>query len=206
MQRLAGPLLRLAQQPCSSAAAAAAASSSGAPLLQHAHAAAAAAAASSSHSQHQQTRPYATAKPKGKQQQKGGAKKGAAAASSKKKGKQRIEAKPFNDKDPLLQRVISMLVPQDSAAATQQQQAAFKAAQTPESLAAARARAKEYSRRKMLEHHAWRTDLHAKLQLKAAAVAALPAGLREAAMVEDLEPFPLTRHALYETPPEGYRS
>lgn len=145
--------------------------------------------------QQQQARGFAAAKAKGKQQQqKGKGKKGAAAP--KKKVKARIESKPMDEKDPLLQRVVAMLVPQPRSVP----------AESLEDAAAAAARAKEYSRLKMAEHKAWRARLHEQLQLKRAALAALPPALRAAAAEEDLEPFPLTRHALYETPPEGYRS
>jgi hypothetical protein len=145
-------------------------------------------------SQLQQARGFAAAKAKGKQAAKGG-KKGAAAP--KKKAKQRLETKPFNDKDPLLQRVVSLLVPQARAPAA--------AVEAPEAAADACARAKAYSGAKMRAHRAWRAGLHEKLQLKRAALAALPPALRGSAAEEDLEPFPLTRHALYETAPSGYR-
>lgn len=146
--------------------------------------------------QQQQTRSYAAAKAKGKQQQKGGAKGKKGQQAPKKKVKQRMESKPFDDKDPLLQRVVSMLVPQEHELP----------AESPEQQAEAQARAKAYSSMKMAEHKAWRADLHTKLQLKAAALKALPPALREHALKEDLEPFPLTRNVLYETPPESYRS
>ncbi|KAI8464508.1 MAG: hypothetical protein J3K34DRAFT_526138 [Monoraphidium minutum] len=146
--------------------------------------------------QQQQLRGYAAAKAKGKQQQKGGAKGKKGAPAPKKKVKARLETKPFDDKDPLLQRVVSMLVPQERAS---------QLAESPEAAAAAAVRAKAYSAAKMAEHKAWRSDLASKLALKRAALAALPPALRASAAVEDLEPLPLTRHALYETPPEAYR-
>jgi hypothetical protein len=142
--------------------------------------------------QQQQLRAYAAAKATGKQ--KGGAK-GKGAAAPKKKPKARIEVKKMDEKDPLLQRVLTMLVPQDRS----------PPAEAPEALAANQAHAKAYSSRKMAEHKAWRAGMLDKLRLKQAALAALPPALRLAAAQEDLEPFPLTRHALYETPPEGYR-
>jgi hypothetical protein len=54
----------------------------------------------------------------------------------------------------------------------------------------------------MQEHREWQRDLTTKLQLKNAAVAALPAGrLRDAAMVPDLTPFPLNRQMWASSPP-----
>jgi hypothetical protein len=126
---------------------------------------------------------------------KGKAAKGKAAAPSK-KGKARLDSTPMDEKDPVLQRVISLLAPQPRAPLEPM---------SPEAAAAARARAKDYSRRRMEEHIAWRRDLVEKLRLKQAALAALPRDLRAAADVEDLTPFPLTRHFLYDTPPEAYR-
>ena len=56
-----------------------------------------------------------------------------------------------------------------------------------------RRRAKEYSRRKMAEHRAWQADISTKIKLRDAALAALPADLRAAALVPDLTPFPTNR-------------
>ncbi|GBF91402.1 hypothetical protein Rsub_04142 [Raphidocelis subcapitata] len=199
LQRLAGPLAGLlAAQGGAGAPAAAAAAT------QHAAAAAVGTAlalargpwppAPAQQCQHQQARAFAAAK--GKQQQKGGGKGKKGAPAVKKKQKQRLDVKPFDDKDPLLQRVVALLAPQERPPPP---------SEAPEAAAEARARAKAYSAAKMREHQAWRADLHGKLQLKRAALRALPQELRAAAEEEDLAPFPLTRHALYETPPESYR-
>jgi hypothetical protein len=72
---------------------------------------------------------------------------------------------------------------------------------TPEEREEAARRAKEYSSRKMRQHREWQADLSMKLKLKQAAIAALPPDLRAAAMVPDLEPFPLNRWIWTETPP-----
>lgn len=62
--------------------------------------------------------------------------------------------------------------------------------------------AKEYSRRKMQEHRLQRAAESARLQLKVAAIAALPEGkLQEAAKVPDYTPFPAARIAATLTPP-----
>lgn len=59
----------------------------------------------------------------------------------------------------------------------------------------------------MRAHRAWQRDLTTKLQLKEAAIAALPPHLRAAAEVPDLEPFPANRMMWTETPPvEGFGS
>lgn len=113
------------------------------------------------------------------------------------KQKQRMDTKPFDDKDPLMQKVIAMLVPPAAA-----QPPASRSEEQQQELVA---RAKQYSRLKMQEHMQWQADLKMKLQLKKAALRALPPELREAAMQEDLTPFPLTRHFLYDTPPDTYR-
>jgi hypothetical protein len=131
---------------------------------------------------------------------KAGKKTTAAAKGKGKKGpvkatKQRMESKPFNDKDPLMQKVVAMLVPpvQHPQQPSRRQQAELEA------------RSKEYSRLKMHEHRAWQHDLTVKLRLKKAAIQALPPALRAAALQEDLTPFPLTRHFLYDQPPDGYK-
>lgn len=73
---------------------------------------------------------------------------------------------------------------------------------SPELLAEAERRAKEYSRRKMQQHREWQADLTGKLKLKQAAIAALPEGfLRDAALVEDTAFFPANRMMWTETPP-----
>eukprot|EP00882_Tetradesmus_deserticola_P013001 GHRQ01013785.1.p1 GENE.GHRQ01013785.1~~GHRQ01013785.1.p1 ORF type:complete len:174 (+),score=62.29 GHRQ01013785.1:78-599(+) len=114
-----------------------------------------------------------------------------------KKQKQRMESKPFDEKSPLMQKVIAMLVPPSAA-----QQAAPRSEEQQLELVA---RAKQYSRQKMQEHAQWQADLGMKLKLKKAALQALPPELRAAALQEDLTPFPLTRHFLYDTPPDSYR-
>jgi hypothetical protein len=128
-------------------------------------------------------------KVKGKQQQ---SKKG---AQSKKP--RRVESVPFPDKDPHMQRIISMLAPQTRSPLQ---------AVSVEEAAAIAAKAKAYSRMKMQAHHAWMNDINTKIKLKRAAIAALPPDLQEAAKQEDVTPFPLTRHYYYQTPPEAYRS
>ncbi|GAB4821890.1 hypothetical protein N2152v2_008936 [Parachlorella kessleri] len=76
---------------------------------------------------------------------------------------------------------------------------------TPEDLAEAERRAKEYSRRKMAEHRAWQRDLTTKLRLKEAAIAALPPELQAAAREPDYTPFPPNRQMFTDTPPiEGF--
>ena len=53
----------------------------------------------------------------------------------------------------------------------------------------------------MREHRLWQKDLSTKLKLKKAAIAALPTQfLRDAAMVEDLAPFPAQRQVWTHTP------
>jgi len=51
----------------------------------------------------------------------------------------------------------------------------------------------EYSRRLAEREHLWRADLQAKIDLKRAALAALPERLRGPAEEPDLETFPLDR-------------
>ena len=54
----------------------------------------------------------------------------------------------------------------------------------------------------MAAHRAWQADLGAKLRLKLAAVAALPAGpVRNAAAAPDYSPFPAGRGVWTDTPP-----
>ena len=116
--------------------------------------------------------------------------------SAQSKKPRRVESVPFPDKDPHMQRIISMLAPQirSPPQAASEEQAADIAA-----------KAKTYSRLKMKQHHAWMNDIDTKIKLKRAAIAALPLELQEAAKQEDTTPFPLTRHYLYHTPPEAYR-
>lgn len=112
-----------------------------------------------------------------------------------KKQKQKLETKPFDEKDPLNQKVIAMLVPP----------AAEPVQRTHRIQAEMVQRAKEFSRQQMKAHLDWMSNMKAKLQLKKAALQALPPELRAAASQEDLRPFPLTRHYLYDSPPEAYR-
>lgn len=72
---------------------------------------------------------------------------------------------------------------------------------TPEQEAEYAQRAKEYSRRMMHEHRIWQADLSRKLQLKKAAIAALPEELQAAALVEDYSMFPTDRWIPTHTPP-----
>ncbi|KAF8071146.1 RH1 [Scenedesmus sp. PABB004] len=136
----------------------------------------------------------AAAKKKGAAPAKGG--KGKAAGGAGKKSKQRMESRPFDEKDPLMQKVIAMLVPPAEAPPPPR---------TPAQQAEVVSRAKEFSRLRMREHAAWVADVAGKIRLKRAALQALPPALRDAAQQEDLAPFPLTRHFLYDTPPEAYR-
>lgn len=62
-------------------------------------------------------------------------------------------------------------------------------------------RSKRYSRLRMREHRAWQRDLSTKLQLKQAALEALPEHLRAAALLPDDERFPRNRNIWRETPP-----
>jgi hypothetical protein len=144
--------------------------------------------------QHQQARGAKAAAKKKAAPAKGKDKKG---KQPVKKQKQRMESKPFDAKDPLMQKVIAMLLPPAAA-----QQPAPRTEEQQQELVE---RAKQYSRQKMQEHAEWQADLGMKLKLKKAALQALPPGLRAAALQEDLTPFPLTRHFLYDTPPDSYR-
>lgn len=145
--------------------------------------------------QHQQLR-GAKAAAKGSSK-KGGAssKKGGAAAGAKKKSsKVRMASKPFDERHPLNQRLVAMLLPNRPPPLEE----------TEEQRAEAIAREKEYARMRRLEFNAWRGDLAAKLALKKAALRALPDALRVEALREDLAPFPLARNALYDAPPAAY--
>ncbi|GBG64174.1 hypothetical protein CBR_g40874 [Chara braunii] len=65
--------------------------------------------------------------------------------------------------------------------------------------------ASQYSRLLMGRHRAEMKALNLQIQLKEAAIAALPEDLREAALVPDLTPFPINRFAATLTPPiAGY--
>lgn len=64
------------------------------------------------------------------------------------------------------------------------------------------AMAKDYSRKMMAEHRARMAGESARLRLKRAAIEALPPGLRAAALVPDLTPFP-RRLAPTATPPKS---
>ncbi len=143
----------------------------------------------------------AKAKAAPKKASKAGAKGKKGAGAPPKQQKQRMESRPFNDKDPLMQKVLALLAPPNSFVDA----AEVAARRSPEEAAEVMARQKEYSRRKMAEHRAWLADMSTKLKLKRAALSALPPSLRAAAAAEDLTPFPLTRHFLYDTPPESYR-
>eukprot|EP00877_Chromochloris_zofingiensis_P011104 jgi/Chrzof1/6247/Cz17g17100.t1 len=121
--------------------------------------------------------------------------KGGKSAGAGKSKKQGMRTGGFDEKDPFMQKILSYMVPQEPPPVQP----------SPEELAVATARAKEYSRLKIKEHIAWRDDLNRKLQLKHAALRALPPELRMAARKEDLAPFPLTRHFLYFSAPEAYR-
>lgn len=62
--------------------------------------------------------------------------------------------------------------------------------------------AKRYSRAKISAHRQRQRELSRKLELKLAAVAALPEGpLRAAALEPDLAPFPSSRAVWTDTPP-----
>lgn len=112
-----------------------------------------------------------------------------------KKQKQKLETKPFDEKDPLNQKVISMLIPPTAEVVQRTHTVQKEMVQ----------RAKDYSRQQMKAHLDWMSDMQTKLQLKRAALQSLPPKLRAAASQEDLRPFPLTRHYLYDSPPESYR-
>jgi hypothetical protein len=137
------------------------------------------------------------------QQQRGAAakKKTQAAGKGAKKGqqqpakkqKQKMESRPFNDKDPLVQKLIAMLVPAEQPQEMPRQQRA--------AAAAANALRLHHNKR----HQGWAADLRVKLGLKKAALSALPPDLRAAAAQEDVTPFPLTRHFLYDSPPDAYK-
>lgn len=111
-----------------------------------------------------------------------------------KKAKQKLDLKGFDEKDQFLQKLVTMLVPAQEPLRRneEQQQEAVLAA-------------KEYRRRHNQRHKAWSADMRVKLALKLAALNALPPDLRQAAREEDLTPFPLTRHFLYDSPPDAYK-
>lgn len=171
---------------------------------------------------HQQTRAFAAAKGKQQSKQSGKGGKGGKAGAGKKgalpakKPKQRLERAALDEKDPFMARVIGMVIAGPSRRASASggakpkggDAAAAAAAEEEDAALAEEAarRAKAYSGLQMAAHKAWRADLHAKLRLKRAALRALPPALRAPALVEDLEPFPLTRNFLFDTPPESYRS
>jgi hypothetical protein len=120
------------------------------------------------------------------------AKKGTQATA--KKQKQKMDTKPFDDKDPLMQKLVAMLVP-----AREQQ------LYSPQQQRAVRAAGRELRLQHNARHQAWAADMRTKLALKTAALKALPPDLRKAAAEEDLAPFPLTRHFLYDSPPDAYK-
>jgi hypothetical protein len=120
-----------------------------------------------------------------------GAKKGQ--QQSAKKQKQKMESRPFDEKDPLMQKLIAMLVPAEQPQDLPRQQRA--------AAAAANAIRLHHNKR----HQVWAADMRVKLGLKTAALSALPPDLRAAAEQEDLTPFPLTRHFLYDSPPDAYK-
>ncbi|MFS7932116.1 putative 39S ribosomal protein L40 [Helianthus anomalus] len=65
--------------------------------------------------------------------------------------------------------------------------------------------AKEYSRILMRKHRARQVAETGLLKCKKEAIEALPEGLKEAALVPDLTPFPVNRFMAMLTPPiEGY--
>lgn len=100
-----------------------------------------------------------------------------------------------NSKDKRLQTLLKVLEPAKIA----------EKKYSAEQLRDAAVRSKEYSRRKMAEHRAWQSDLTTKIQLRDAAIAALPHGLREAAEEVDYTPFPADRLVATHTPPiPGY--
>lgn len=121
-----------------------------------------------------------------------GAKKGQQAPA--KKQKQKMDTKPFDDKDPLMQKLVAMLVP-----AREQRE------YTPQQHRAVAAAVRELQRQHNVQHQEWAADMRIKLALKTAALQALPPDLRKTAAEEDLAPFPLTRHFLYDSPPDAYR-
>lgn len=65
---------------------------------------------------------------------------------------------------------------------------------TSEELAEFEAKAKDYSRNKMRAERVFMADINEKIRIKKAAIEALPSGpVRDAALVEDLELFPMKR-------------
>lgn len=106
-----------------------------------------------------------------------------------------MASKPFDEKDPLNQRLVAMLLPPRPPA---------RAPETESQRAEAESREKAYARMRRAEFNAWRGALADKLALKKAALAALPDALRVEALREDLAPFPLARNALFDAPPSAY--
>lgn len=145
------------------------------------------------HHQLQQQRGAAAKKKATASGKKGAAAKGKQQAGGKKQ-KQKMESKPFEEKDPLNQKLIAMLVPgaEPLRRPLPQQRAAAAAGL-------------QYLRQHNQRHQAWAADMRTKLSLKLAALKALPPDLRAAAEEEDLTAFPLTRHFLYDTPPDAYK-
>lgn len=111
-----------------------------------------------------------------------------------KKSKQKMDSKPFDEKDPLMQKLVAMLVP-----AKEPQKL------TPLQQQAARDAFSAFRQQHNRQHAVWAADMREKLALKAAALKALPPDLRKAASEEDHTPFPLTRHFLYDSPPDSYK-
>jgi len=106
----------------------------------------------------------------------------------------RIASKPFDEKHPLNQRLVAMLLPPRPRPLEESEQQRLEAAE----------RERRYALMRRREFNAWRGDLSQKLALKRAALAALPDALRVEALREDLAPFPLARNALFDAPPSAY--
>ncbi|GAQ78255.1 hypothetical protein KFL_000100210 [Klebsormidium nitens] len=80
-----------------------------------------------------------------------------------------------------------------------------KPQQSPEELKASEAAAKEYSRKMLHELRQKQLGLQQRIQLKWAAIAALPEGfLRDEASKEDLTPFPPRRIPTWTPPIPGF--
>ena len=106
-----------------------------------------------------------------------------------------MATKPFDEKHPLNQRLVAMLLPPRPEARQEE---------TDAQRADAEARERAYARARRREFNAWRRRLSDQLSLKKAALAALPGALRVEALREDLVPFPLARNALFDAPPSAY--
>lgn len=147
---------------------------------------------------HHQHREYAKAAAKGggKGGKSGGKQKGKDAKKGPSKPKKIRLAGNFDEKDPFNARVLAMILPPAEPR---------KLEMTPEELAAAEQKAKDYSRQKMAEHLQWQQRIMTAIHLRDAAVQALPAELRQAAMQEDLKPLPLSRNFYYDSPPKSYK-